>query len=988
MHLPPIPPWRALLAAWLTLLALLGTAAQADEYDTLRNKWITVQTGGPGIDTANPDIAAAIVRITATAQTAWNNLHKEAGRTRLWDDVGVTDNGSDAAANYARLRSMAIAYATTGSSLQGDPALAADIVAALDWMHANLYNTGTVITSWADLEFAASQASMTTALLVYDQLNATQVANYTAAVDRFVPDCSNWISKYNTVSVATGGNLVDLCLAVALRGILGKNGGKIAAAASKISPVFLYVASGDGFYLDGSFIQHSTHAYMGGYGTAVIGGLSSLFILLNGSSWAITDPNAGNVWNWMSKAIVPLVFNGAMTDAVKGRGVSRCGPGDHGTGRAFAQYLLRFANGAPAAQAAYLKGVAKAWASQDTSWNGYVDSCSSPGTSYTNYYSGLPPYDIANFTAVMNDASIVAASPLNGNFNFAGMQRVTHFAPGFGIALSTFSKKISAFECGSSENWKGWYTGLGMTYFYTADQAQFNGNFWPTVNLTRLPGVTTDGSTKVPACNYENVLNTYDWVGNSAVDGLHGSAGMQFTLAPVTGSTLAGKKSWFFFGDKMVALGSGIASSSAGAVETVVDNRKLLAAGNNVLTVNGASQPATLGWSATLPGVSWAHLDGNVAGAGIGYYFPGTASLYALRESRSGKWSDINTNSGPTTTYGNNFLSLAVPHGNAPSNGSYAYVVLPNRTAATTAAFAAAPTIQVLENSQEAHAARDIALNVTGVNFWNDAGKTVMDGALPYLASNRKASVTLRESGGQLSIGVSDPTQANTGSITLEIGRRAASLISADAGVTVNQLSPTLRLTVNVNGSAGKTFNVKFGGVSLYAPKAVGAAADAYVRGGSYAATAFGFNGYTVVTHSSSADWIRQGLYRFDLPATPAGASIASVQIRLTADGVPTTAPQNRAFLLAGNGWAEGSVTWNSKPALASATPLASWATPTAVGTPVTFDVTAAAVNAMAGDKKLSILLDSLDSSGTWVSYSTRENANPVYRPVLIVNYN
>ena len=128
MHMRPISLWRALLAACLTLLTFWAATAHADEYDTLRQRWVNVQTGGPGLDTSHPDIAAAVARIAAAAQSSWDSLHKQPGRNRLWDDIGVSNNGRDASANYARLRGMAVAYATAGSSLRGNAALAADIV--------------------------------------------------------------------------------------------------------------------------------------------------------------------------------------------------------------------------------------------------------------------------------------------------------------------------------------------------------------------------------------------------------------------------------------------------------------------------------------------------------------------------------------------------------------------------------------------------------------------------------------------------------------------------------------------------------------------------------------------------------------------------------------------------------------------------------------------------------------------------------------------
>lgn len=73
-------------------------------------------------------------------------------------------------------------------------------------------------------------------------------------------------------------------------------------------------------------------------------------------------------------------------------------------------------------------------------------------------------------------------------------------------------------------------------------------------------------------------------------------------------STLSGKKSWFMFDDEIVALGAGITSTDNRKVETIVDNRKLKASGDNVLTVNGEAKPSALGWSESMNQVHWAHL--------------------------------------------------------------------------------------------------------------------------------------------------------------------------------------------------------------------------------------------------------------------------------------------------------------------------------------------------------------------------------------------
>ena len=93
----------------------------------------------------------------------------------------------------------------------------------------------------------------------------------------------------------------------------------------------------------------------------------------------------------------------------------------------------------------------------------------------------------------------------------------------------------------------------------------------------------------------------------------------------------------------------------------------------------------------------------------------------------------------------------------------------------------------------------------------------------------------------------------------------------------------------------------------------------------------------------------------------------------------------NQAFLVVNDTWGESAITWNTAPAI-STTLLGSWSVP-AVGTPISFDVTAQAQSALASDKLLSIAISSPTKVGSngWVNYASKENTNAAYRPVLVV---
>lgn len=797
-------------ASALTLAALAAAhpgVACADAYDDLRTKWVAQITGGTSLSTTDTDIVQQVAAQTATAQAYWSAMHTESGRTTLWDDLADSTSSAQMSSSYARLAAMATAYATTGSSLQGNAALAAAIVSALDWLYTNRYNeTLSISPNWYDWEIGTPQALNDTVLLMYAQLTATQIAHYMAAIDKFVPDPT--VETYYGTT-ATGANRLDQALVVALRGVIGKSSAKIAQGRDAMSQAFLNVTSSDGFYADGSFIQHTNVAYTGSYGSVLLGDMSRLFYLLNGSSWAITDTNSANVYTWVTNSFKPFMFDGAMMDTTRGRAIARIASHDHDAGRAIARAVVRLAQGATTTQAATLQALAKGWIQRDTSFG--------------NYYTNLSPYDITLIKALLANANVTPTAEAADARVFAGMDRGLLRTTTWAASVGMYSTRIADFEYGNGENLKGWWTGAGMTSLYDADITQYAGNYWATVNQQRLAGTTTDGTSVASLVSFKSYAGDKTWSGGARTSGTTVAAlGMDLTMDKVTGSALAGKKSWFLMRDKIIALGAGITGSNGNAVETIVENRKLDAAGDNLLTVNGNAQSSALGWSQTLTGVSWAHLAGSVDGADVGWWFPTAASVAGLRETRSGTWTAVDsacTNPADqtqcTATFSDSYLSLAVPHGINPSAGSYAYVILPGRNTTQMAAFAASPGIVVFENSTAAQAVRDASVGTYAANFWNDAAKTVYWNSSAVLASDHKASLVTRTwndtSHNYLDIAVADPTQANTGTITVEVMRGAAtSLVSADSGVTVVQMTPTVKLQVAVNGSKGKTYNARF----------------------------------------------------------------------------------------------------------------------------------------------------------------------------------
>lgn len=766
--------------------------ARADEFDVLRLKWVDMLTGGSGYDPGDPGIRSAVNSITNTANTYWRSLNTASDRDHLWDDAARTNVSADINTNYSRLRAMALAYRTTGSILQGSADLLADTLRGLDWMYANRYNeTKRIYDNWWHFEIGSPTALVDIVALLYDRLSPSQLDNYMRTVEKFTPSATTPAPGGST-GTFTGANRMSKIVVVTIRGLIVKDEAKLRAARDAFSNLFEYVTRGDGFYEDGSFVQHTGHAYTGSYGSVLIADLSNILTLLNGpnaldeegSSWRVIDPDLANVYRWVYDAYEPLIYRGGMMAMTQGRAISRSSTSEHGTGHAIMHSIARISQFAPAEDRARMRSMLRYWAESDTA-RSFVGA------------APLPAKALAQ--DIISHPAVGSRGELRGNRVFANMGRVVHLGRGFGIGLSLSSSRIYTYESINGENLRGWHTGDGMTYLYNGDLTHYSDAFWPTANPRRLPGTTVDATQPRANASGQSRPTGSNWAGGASL-GRYGVAGMQLRG---WNSTLQANKSWFMFDDEVVCLGSGITSTDNRPIETTVEHRLIdERAGENAFAILGIAQPGTPSWLEPAGNAVWAHLSGR-NGSTIGYFFPGTAAVNSLRESRTGAWSEINTG-GPTAPITRHYLTLWFDHGANPVNATYAYVLLPGWTVSAVADYSRRPSIVVLENSPAAQAVRQTSLGVIGINAWTDAGASAGG-----ITVNGKASVIVQDSGGFVDLAVSDPTHANIGSIALEIAATARHLVSADPGVTVTALAPAIRLTIDVNSARGRTFRAR-----------------------------------------------------------------------------------------------------------------------------------------------------------------------------------
>lgn len=814
---------------------LPGAAPHSDEiYAELRARWRAFLLGGTGddLDQEDPAIQIYLKKLDERANGYWRSLNREPGDTgAIFSDLplsGAAAMDSAASGNlgaaFQRLLTLALAWATKGCALYQNAGVLRGITAAADHMTANHFKIGRYSRSdrekkpfgnWYHWEVTCPIALGGLAMVLYDELSERQIRTYAETIRYYVNTCTEPMLADTDM---TGGNLLLKANGLAQAGILLNNPEVLAAAGgypgetllenvqrgvksalrcNDPSMLFTLTGTEDGFYADGSYIQHQGIPYIAGYGVDLYRNYAVLARVLGGTDWDVR-PGAGDgalIYDFVFEGVEPFLAGDRTMDMVAGRDITRSHRDDHIRTADLLSALLCMRGTFPTGE-------------QNGRFDRLMKFCISQDEAF--FYSEMDsatPLRIAR--ELMADSGVTARSGYALTKTFA-MDRTVHHTDGFTLGIAMQSARTFAHELINEEGKRTWNIANGMVFLYDADKEQYGGGYWCTVDPTRLPGATAEHVTYAVSGFGDRNANVYDWAGGSAIGG-SGVAGMHmralsgderlnnFQAGPRGGADM--KKSWFLFGDRILMLGSSITSASGNRVETTVENRRLRGDGSNLVTVDG--EQTALSASPASPTIlvnpTWMHLEGNVRGADIGYYFPQKMILKAVKDARTGDWLAQGTCTGSAAGV---YATVYVDHGVRPEDAGYAYLLLPGRSAGETAAYAAAPDIEILRRDGGIHAARDNREQVTAANFWEK-------GSVAGIAVSAPASVTVKREGGRVTVGVSDPTQ-RAASIAVTLAMKYCGTISRDSAITVDEGAGCVSFTVDARGSLGGTRTAVF----------------------------------------------------------------------------------------------------------------------------------------------------------------------------------
>ncbi|EOB8226234.1 polysaccharide lyase 8 family protein [Staphylococcus aureus] len=700
-------------------IAVADTNVQTTDYEKLRNIWLDVNYGYDKYDENNPDMKKKFEATENEAEKLLKEMKTESDRKYLWESSKDLDTKSaDMTRTYRNIEKISEAMKHKNTKLKTDENKT-KVKDALEWLHKNAYGkepdkkvadltsnfknktSRNTNLNWWDYEIGTPRALTNTLILLQEDFTDEEKKKYTAPIKTFAPDSDKILSSVGKSEPAKVGNLVDISKVKLLESIIEEDKDMMKKSIDSFNTVFTYAqnsATGkerNGFYKDGSYIDHQDVPYTGAYGVVLLEGISQMMPMIKETPFNDSNQNDTTLKSWIDDGFMPLIYKGEMMDLSRGRAISRENETSHSASATVMKSLLRLSDTMDKSTKAKYKKIVKTSVESDSSYK---------QTDYLSSYS-----DISKMKSLMEDSTISTNGLTQQLKIYNDMDRVTYHNKGldFAFGLSMTSKNVARYESINGENLKGWHTGAGMSYLYNSDVKHYRDNFWATADMKRLAGTTTLDNEEPKSTDVKKSSKTF--VGGTKFDDQHASIGMDFENQD---KTLTAKKSYFILNDKIVFLGTGIKSTdSSKNPVTTIENRKAndykLYKDDTQTTNSDNQETNSLFLEST-----------NSTQNNIGYHFLNESKITVKKESHTGKWSDINK-SQKDIQKTDEYYEVTQKHSNTDSK--YAYVLYPGLSKDVFKSKASKVT--VVKQEDDFHVVKDNESVWAGINY-SDSAKT------------------------------------------------------------------------------------------------------------------------------------------------------------------------------------------------------------------------------------------------------------------------
>ena len=728
-----------------------------------------------GANRADPFVSAALTNLNDKATTHLNTNNPDGS----WSDLNyiqIPGASWGVGTHYVRIYVMAQAYRTQGQSLYGSPPLKLAIERALAYGHNYVYPGVVKAGNWWWWKIGVPKRLGPTLLLMQGDLDLVIFTNALGTLSYLIESAPGTGTSQNTIWTIMN----HLSYALLINDPLWMQNKVLPSISSAV--VITTGTATAGMQSDYSFHQHGPQLYTGGYGGEYAEDVAKYVLFTKGTSYQLPSANFDTFITYVAEGPRWALDHNYFDPSVVSREVTRAG--ERGSPGLAAMLML----------------------SQVTSplQNEFIAAAKQMLSSWNVTFS----VEVSGLVTPVQSSTVPAAWP-TGHKHFPRSDYSVHRRPTYYASVKMVSARSVSAELVNGEGLKSWFLSDGMTYIATRGNEYYTNNVWPTLDWTRLPGTTVEVK---PRTGGGYGFGSRTFVGGAHTDA-YGAAAMDFdatkyqkgaddwtrTDVVASPSCLMAKKSYFFFDDEVVALGSDITCPSANPVETVVAQWPLATA-TTPLYVDGIVKPSSPGWEETMPNITWAQANG------MGYYFPGGQTIRGKRETRSGRWSDLNAG-GSTTVYTNPILTLWYEHGTFAGGQTYRYAVLPGKTSEEMAGYAASLPLSILAHDGRVHAVKDNLLHAVGAVFW--AADSV-----DLVTVDRPCVLFYITEGDILTLAVSDPTQASS-TFHVTVNERLTPLALPE-GVTATTTAASTVITYTARD--GLNYLARFARVPTSAP--------------------------------------------------------------------------------------------------------------------------------------------------------------------------
>ncbi|CAM3154081.1 polysaccharide lyase family 8 super-sandwich domain-containing protein [Streptobacillus ratti] len=358
--------------------------------------------------------------------------------------------------------------------------------------------------------------------------------------------------------ISTGGNRVDTVKISVFRALLLNNEKELELALKSLPEVWECkekingietVTQRDGFYNDGSFIQHGSVAYNGTYGNVLLQGIGEILYVIGNSKYLKYLDGVHKLKEIILNSYKPFMYKGSFPDMLNGRAITRENSSDRTIGQMLLNSIMLISYGL-----------------DDEDLKNFVASEMLRYEDYSYFDNEISPFMYNLAKKNIHGRKKEEYKPLIKVSNT--MNRVFIKDEKKAIAIAGHSNNISNYESFNGENTKGWYTGDGMLYIYTSDITYTN--YWNNVDMRYMLG-TTEVYEDLNGINTSQTLNV-NMSNAKIVKAIEKNNKMMFFMEFENhNKSLKMYKSYIYTGNKMICLNTNINTKEK--IYTTIENR-------------------------------------------------------------------------------------------------------------------------------------------------------------------------------------------------------------------------------------------------------------------------------------------------------------------------------------------------------------------------------------------------------------------------------